>query len=300
MTRNPWFGPFLLSLSACAAPPAKTATSQQPDEQAWTLDAQAGTVGYQEKRYADCSRLYLRASEHAPGRAKADAFVSAGDCELKIAHRQEAMALFRKALETSPSYCDDAIEDANLQRDLAGDPQWIELVAAFKPACAAYLESINKELRDIYRADQDDRRVAWEAIGWTVVNPRDAARRERVTQLETSGQLRTADDYYHAAMIFQHGSDESSYAGAFRLATHAVELDPSFVKARWLAAASKDRYLMARSEPQLYGTQFKRIDGKWILWPVDPRTTDRQRALWGVESLESLKEQAIRKNAKSP
>ncbi|WP_394835629.1 hypothetical protein LVJ94_01705 [Pendulispora rubella] len=264
------------------------------------LDAQAGTVAYGEKRYADCVVSYLRASEHSSGRAQADAFASAGDCELKSSHRKEAVALFRKALEASNSYCDDTIENANNQRELADDPQWAALVTAFKPACAAYLDSINKELRDIYRADQEDRIPGPDKIDWRVVNPRDAARRERVRQLESSGQLRTADDYYHAAMVFQHGIDESSHATAFQLAGRAVELDPNFVKARWLVAASRDRYYMSRLEPQLYGTQFKSINGIWILWPVDHHVTDRERATWCVPPLKSAKQHATEMNAKSP
>ncbi|WP_394846159.1 hypothetical protein LZC95_01690 [Pendulispora brunnea] len=294
-----WWLALMLGLSACGARPAATA-HREVGVEGWMLDAQAATTAYVEKRYSDCTSLSLRASEHASGRAKADAFVSAAGCELKAGHRAEAIALFRKGLETSASYCDDTIENANLQRELADDPQWASFVTEFKPACAAYLNSINGELRDIYHADQDDRRAAPEKIDWKVVNPRDAARRERVRQLEAAKQLRTADDYYHAAMVFQHGIDESSHATAFHFARHAVELDSNFVKARWLVAASRDRYHMSRLEPQLYGTQYKIINGIWIVWPADHHITDRDRATWCVQSLETAKQSVARMNAKSP
>ncbi|HWL86403.1 MAG TPA: hypothetical protein VNO21_11405, partial [Polyangiaceae bacterium] len=152
------------------------------------------------------------------------------------------------------------------------------------------------ELRQIYREDQEDRKASPDKIDWSVVGPRDAVRFARVKQLEARGQLRSADDDYHAAMIMQHGESETSYADAYRLSYRAVTLDPTFVKARWLAAASLDRYFMSRTELQLYGTQYKNLVGNWILWPVDPRVTDQERARWCVQPLESAKKTVIKMN----
>ena len=55
-----------------------------------------------------------------------------------------------------------------------------------------------------------------------------------------------------------------------------LEHEPINPVVLWLAAATKDRELMALGKPQLYGTQFKRgADGKVERWPVDP--VDHQR-----------------------
>jgi hypothetical protein len=88
-----------------------------------------------------------------------------------------------------------------------------------------------------------------------------------------------ADDYFHAAMIFQHGSGAAHYRLAHELAMRAVELDPEHRAARWLAAAAKDRELQALGKPQRYGTQFRVTRGGQVrLYRVDPSVTDDERA----------------------
>ena len=202
-------------------------------------------------------------------------------------------------MQLHPSYYDEIVNNKYIKQELREDPAWASMVATFKPMFDEYLSSLNTDLREMYYADQRDREGGFDKIDWSVVNGRDAERRDRVRQLAAAGQLRSADDYYYAAMIFQHGEDEASYDQAFRYAGRAVEMDASFVKARWLAAASKDRYHMSRGEPQLYGTQYKRIEGKWLLWPVDFHVSDAERAEWGVEPLETAKKRLEKMNAKA-
>ena len=50
-------------------------------------------------------------------------------------------------------------------------------------------------------------------------------------------------------------------------------------------AAAWDRALLARGQPQRFGTQFIRENGRWSLGRVDPRVNDYQRALYGVPPL---------------
>ena len=268
-----------------------------PDRSA--LDAQAAAAAYLRREYADCARLYAQAGALAVGRAKADYLYSSGVCDLRQGKRSSAIESLRSALGAHASYYDDVVHDSAVQQNLAGDPAWTALLEGFKPGYDAYLASVQAELREMFVSDQQDRKGGPDKIDWTVVNARDAARRERIEQLATSGQVRSADDHYFAAMIFQHGEDEASYDRAFRFASRAVELDSTFVKARWLAAAAKDRYHMARGEPQLYGTQYKRIDGKWWLWPVDFHVTDGERAEWCVEPLAAARQRLDKMNAKA-
>jgi tetratricopeptide (TPR) repeat protein len=262
-----------------------------------SLDAQAGAAAYVRRNYADCARLFAQASEHAVGRAKADYLSSAGSCDLREGRRASAIERLREAMSSHPSYYEDVIDDSAVEEHLASDPAWSALVLTYKPAYDAYLASVNSELRQMFVDDQRERKAGRDKIDWSVVGARDAARRERVEQLAASGEIRSADDNYFAAMVFEHGEDASSYDRAFRFATRAVELDSSFVKARWLAAAAKDRYHMSRGEPQLYGTQYKRIDGKWWLWPVDLHVTDVERAEWCVEPLSSARQRLDKMNA---
>lgn len=159
----------------------------------------------------------------------------------------------------------------------------------------------NAELARLYAEDQTDREQGPNAnIDWPAVSKRDGERRERVRQIVAQGGATTSTDYYNAAMVYQHGSEIPDYDEANRLALKAVEIDPTNKAARWLAAAAKDRSLMWQGKPQLYGTQFKKVDGRWILWEVDPTITDEERARWNVPSLEEARKKLETLNAKPP
>lgn len=85
----------------------------------------------------------------------------------------------------------------------------------------------------------------------------DNARRTTARTLLAEGRLSTADDYYHAAFVFQHGSDAADYLLAHSLAMAAVARGKP--DANWIAAATLDRYLMKIGQPQIYGTQYIRL-----------------------------------------
>jgi len=146
----------------------------------------------------------------------------------------------------------------------------------------------NNELYELYIQDQMDRKS--EDIDWSIVEPRDKIRQKRVLQMINSNKLITSDDYANAAMIFQHGSDSISSNLTIELMRKAIELNPA--RSRWLLAAAIDRDLMMRNEPQIYGTQFTKLDkdGPWILYDLDSTViTDNERMKHGVEPLKELK-----------
>jgi hypothetical protein len=144
---------------------------------------------------------------------------------------------------------------------------------------------MNEELRSIYVADQADRA---EGILEMSVIDRDLARRLRVRELLSSEAVRTAADFFHAAMVFQHGPEEEDSRIANDLARKALELghvgEAWWCSAAWLVAASGDRLLMRQGRAQKYGTQFLRrgLGGPLELWEVDPDTTDEERAALNV------------------
>jgi len=143
-----------------------------------------------------------------------------------------------------------------------------------------------EELERMFVEDQSDRECNPEKMDWAVVQPRDEARHRRVGELLAAGAVTSAIDCYHAAMVYQHAPSLEDSLTAALLAEHAASLDPTLGKARWLAAAAKDRGLMRLGVPQRYGTQYNIADDSArILWDVDPKTTDDERAAWNVPSL---------------
>ena len=145
---------------------------------------------------------------------------------------------------------------------------------------------MNKELYQIYREDQEDRHT--QPFPLDLIQ-RDRTRRQRVRHLLQAGMIQEPEDYFHASMVFQHGETVDDYWQAHILAKEAAKT--SLSGARWLVAATYDRWLMCQGKPQKYGTQYRLDkDGNRKLWMVDPTTTDAERATWGVPPLTTLHE----------
>jgi len=142
----------------------------------------------------------------------------------------------------------------------------------------------NYELIELFRADQAARQGD---VDWAQVNADDAERRQAVVSILESGGIRTALDYYNAAMIFQHGDSAEEIRLAHSFASISTALDQTSVAARWLKAATWDRLLMNLGQPQWYGTQYVRDDsGPWRLYEVAAgAVTDEQRAALAVPPL---------------
>ena len=115
---------------------------------------------------------------------------------------------------------------------------------------------------------------------------RDLARRVRVMKAVRGGGIHTPADYFHAAGVLQHGSLPEHYHLAFDLARRAA--DAGHPPARWLAAAAMDRWLMSCGLPQRFGTQYVDRGDGWMIYEVDPVTTDEERAGWDVPPLAEL------------
>ena len=113
----------------------------------------------------------------------------------------------------------------------------------------------NAELARLFKEDQDDRKPAITDIDWSVVKPRDDPRLERVKELYASGSLQTGPDWLRAAFILQHGNEPDDFLLAHGMCIAAVAKGEE--KARWLAAASEDRFLRRIGRPQRFGTQWE-------------------------------------------
>lgn len=157
------------------------------------------------------------------------------------------------------------------------------------------------ELARLFEQDQAARSGPIDQVNMTVLGRQDSVRRELVRVREHAGALRTALDYRHAAMIFQHGRDSADYVLAHRWAVRSEALDSTDAATRWLVAATWDRYQMSRNQPQWYGTQTDRVPrgtGPVVLYTIDTtRVTDAERRWRGVGTLAELRARLDTMNA---
>ena len=151
---------------------------------------------------------------------------------------------------------------------------------------------MSSELQDLFRADQDDRtnHPDYGTPEYWLLRERDAERRKRLEVIVESGGLKEPEDYYHAAWILNHGESVEEIWQAHILANKAVEL--GLRRARWLAAATYDRWLMYQGKPQKYGTQIVPDGKRQRVWDVEPATSDAERAEWDVPPLAEMNRRA--------
>jgi fucose permease len=144
---------------------------------------------------------------------------------------------------------------------------------------------MNNELFNLYKADKQERvnQPKARTVEYAAMRTRDQERRKLVMDILAANQLNTAEDYYHAAHIMNHGDTSEDARNAHQLALRSSEL--GYRPARWLAAASYDRWQMYQGKPQKYGTNYVYDGQKDRLWDVDPTTTDGERADWDVPPL---------------
>ena len=155
----------------------------------------------------------------------------------------------------------------------------------------------NALLKGMYEADQRDRGPEGPEEARCLMNVCDRERQAKALELLKAGEVRTANDHFHAAIIFQHSMSTEDIGLAYALATIAARMDPDHVAARWLTAAAWDRALIRRKQAQWYGTQFTRKDGKWVLYPVDESVvTDEERVKLGVPTLAESRERVRKMN----
>jgi hypothetical protein len=260
---------------------AAGASAQVPPE--YRALFQQGTAAYVQKDWSRCAeRLTAAAQAAASDRGAARALFGAAACLTAAGDKEAAFASLDKA--DARGYRDLERADGNPEIEpLRSDSRWQAFHSGVKERSDAHAATLNAELARLTAEDQKDRQQ--DKIDWAVVGKRDAERLERTRQIAAQGGLHQAEDYFNAALIFQHSDKTEDYDRAHQWCLKAVELDPELPSARWLAAATLDRYLMSQGKPQHYGTQFKKVNGQWVLWEVDPAVTDEERIQWEVDTL---------------
>jgi len=153
-----------------------------------------------------------------------------------------------------------------------------------------------EEIQLLYKADQSDREKiessgsgTWQMQEMIKISQHDAERRKRTLELLNEGKLGSADDYYDAAMVMQHGDKPDDYLLSHVLASASLKLGRE--KSAWLVAASLDRYLMKIGQPQIFGSQFNNPGGgdpsKWTNQPYNEKlVSDSLRKIYYQPTLE--------------
>jgi len=155
------------------------------------------------------------------------------------------------------------------------------------------------ELARLCEQDQADRSpVGGGPIDWAVVAPNDRRREARVKALYESGKLHTGPDYRRAAMVLQHAERPEQILLGHEFCL--VALAKGDQEARWLAAASEDRFLMYTNQPQRFGTQYRssRPDEPMRLYEVGSWVTDTLRKDLGVPTLAEARGRVAEMNEK--
>ena len=163
-------------------------------------------------------------------------------------------------------------------------------------------------LRALYVQDQRDRGVpmADDAIhdlpkeqadklpdyDWEKEVPkRDEARREQARKLLGKPGL-TGEGYYYAAYIFQHGQSGEDYLYAHILATEAIA--HGYSHARWISAATLDRFLQQIGQKQVFGTQYEGENLAYYLQHrSDPDVLKKYNSLSDQQTLEPYAPQIV-------
>jgi hypothetical protein len=152
----------------------------------------------------------------------------------------------------------------------------------------------NSEMRDIFMADQAIRTEVEKRGGWIAVKNdkaflekwerEDSDRLKRTSALLELGALKSGIDFYRAAYVFQHSKKSEDFLKAHHLAVISISKG---YDARWISAATLDRYLQAIGRQQIYGTQFMANEvGKYIRQPVESGiVSDAERAQLNVPAL---------------
>lgn len=147
------------------------------------------------------------------------------------------------------------------------------------PSVAAADAKDSTEMKRIFDEDQGDRKnfapnmTPKQQVDWiNKTGMRDAQRRKRVMELLKQNTLQTGNDFEEAAFIFQHGDKPDDYLLAHTLAMVAIAKGKS--KARWIAAATLDRYLQKIKQPQIFGTQYSQGPNATDKWTQAPYNSE--------------------------
>lgn len=154
--------------------------------------------------------------------------------------------------------------------------------------------SDNPRLSVMLEEDQADR-ISWgqKKIDADTILDRDDKRRVEVRRMLATHQVRTAHDFYCAAVIFHHGQTTDDYRLATSLAWVGMTIEPANKDYAYMSASTWDRLMQKQGKPQWYGTKCRHESeqpGADQFYPVDETAvTDGDRARFDLKPLEVMR-----------
>jgi hypothetical protein len=168
------------------------------------------------------------------------------------------------------------------------------LAAAILASCSSPSTRLGR-LYESLQADVADRRTG--ALPDPRIAERHTARAAEVHKMLDAGEIDTPKEKFQAAVLLVETNDAAEMKLAEQLAQEAAQGGEKL--APRVAAEAIDKQLVLLHQPQRYGTQYEWVValGGWRLYPVDPKTTDADRAAVGVPPIASLREAEQKLNA---
>jgi hypothetical protein len=106
----------------------------------------------------------------------------------------------------------------------------------------------------LFVEDQEDTKTIKDEATNAEYLQRVKVREKALKSMMEAGQITSGGDFLEAAFIFQHGDNADDCLFAHILAMDAMVRGSA--TARWIAAATLDRYLQFIKQPQIFGTQY--------------------------------------------
>jgi hypothetical protein len=123
------------------------------------------------------------------------------------------------------------------------------------------------EVKKMFDDDQNIRSGELTMKDWERMAKEDAARLKRIKQMVRENLLKTGNDYFAAAFLFQHGDSFDDYQMAHQLSVCSMLLGNK--GAKWIGAASYDRMLRSIGHKQRWGTQYRSVGSVWSIQPYE-------------------------------
>lgn len=106
----------------------------------------------------------------------------------------------------------------------------------------------------LYLEDQEDAKTVTDDETNAAYLQRVQVREKTLRTMLAASQIASGLDFLEAAVIFQHGDNADDCLFGHILAMEAMVRGTA--SARWIAAATLDRYLQYIKQPQVFGTQY--------------------------------------------